>query len=122
MIGPPVCRRSRTTGTPRPGRSVLAVRLARSEEEGSGWPGAGAGTGYFRWRLLRSSMSTDIMPRCRSVAGRRRVPTTRTAFPNRPRSAATMAAGAAVAMFRWELTEDGLETDFAVNHLAPFVL
>jgi retinol dehydrogenase 12 len=29
---------------------------------------------------------------------------------------------AAVAMFRWELTEDGLETDFAVNHLAPFVL
>jgi NAD(P)-dependent dehydrogenase (short-subunit alcohol dehydrogenase family) len=29
---------------------------------------------------------------------------------------------AAVAMFRWELTEDGLETDFAVNHMAPFVL
>jgi len=29
---------------------------------------------------------------------------------------------AAVAMFRWELTEDGLETDFAVNHLAPFIL
>lgn len=29
---------------------------------------------------------------------------------------------AAVAMFRRELTEDGLETSFAVNHLAPFLL
>lgn len=29
---------------------------------------------------------------------------------------------AAVAMFSWELTEDRLETDFAVNHAAPFLL